>query len=105
MPALWESLVVGSSAWLGLLFFRPAWAWGFLYGFLIVFGTRLLFTRLALLRPELLGLTALGKQLLVAGLAIAGVLLGLNPIGVALGLFVWPLSLWVWAARHVRHSR
>ncbi len=105
MPALRESLLLGSLVWLGLLVLRPHWAWGFLYGFLLVFGTRLIFTNLLSRRPNLLGLLSLAKQLVLAGLSVGGILLGLSPIGVALGLFIWPVSLWIWAARHVRQGR
>ncbi|MBC7222048.1 hypothetical protein H5T56_03585 [Candidatus Bipolaricaulota bacterium] len=105
MPALRESLLLGSLALLGLFFFEPRWAWGFLYGFLVVFGTRLIFTKIISLKPGFLGFLALAKQLALVGLSVGGILLGLNPIGVALGLFIWPISVWIWAVRHVRHSR
>lgn len=81
------------------------WVGGFVFGCAVILLSRLLFSSLARFWPSLLGLWALGKQLGLAGLAIAGILLGLHPLGVALGLSLWPVSLWIWAVRHVRHSR
>ena len=107
MPQLKESLALGALGFLALLFLRREWLPGFVYGFLLVFFVRWGYVYLARLghKAALLGLLAFAKQVLLAGLAILGILLGLPPIGVALGLFLWPLSLWIWAFRHVRESR
>jgi len=107
MPQIKESLVLGVFGFLALLFLRQEWLSGFVYGFLLVFVVRLGYVYLVRLghKSALLGLLAFVKQVLLAGLAILGILLGLPPIGVALGLFLWPLSLWIWAFRHVREGR
>ncbi|MGB9757248.1 MAG: hypothetical protein ACPLRP_05070 [Candidatus Bipolaricaulaceae bacterium] len=105
MPAVFEHLCLGGCSFVFILLFRPMWAGGFAFGWLLVLLTRLGFSALAQLWPGLLGLWALGKYFSLAGLALGGILFGLSPIGVVLGLSLWPVSLWIWAARHVRHSR
>ncbi|MBC7317659.1 hypothetical protein H5T57_00145 [Candidatus Bipolaricaulota bacterium] len=105
MPGIRETSIIGIITWVVLLFWIPSWAWAFFYGLAVVIGTRLLFAKLAVKFPDFLGLWALGKHLILAGLAIGGVIFGLHPVGVVLGLALWPLGLWLWAARHVRHSR
>jgi len=107
MPQLKESLALGALGFLALLFWRQEWLSGFVYGFLLIFFLRLGYSYLARLgqKSSILGLLALFKQVLLAGLAVFGILLGLPPIGVALGLSLWPISLWIWAFRHVRESR
>jgi len=107
MPQAKESLVLGVLGFLALLFLRREWLSGFVYGFLLVFFVRLGYVYLSRLghKGAVLGLLAFFKQIVLAGLAILGILLGLPPIGVALGLFLWPISLWIWAFRHVRESR
>lgn len=109
MPNIKESLGLGALGFLALFFLRPEWLPGFVYGFLLVFLVRLGYSRLsqslAKGRAGVFALFALSKQLLLAGLAILGILSGLPPIGVALGLALWPVSLWIWAARHVREGR
>ena len=107
MPQIKESLVLGVLGFLALLFLRREWLSGFVYGFLLVFFVRLGYVYLSRLghKAALLGLLAFFKQVLLGGLAILGILLGLPPIGVALGLSLWPISLWIWAFRHVRESR
>lgn len=105
LPALRTHVFFGGLV-LGFLFlFQPAWVGGFAFAWVAIFLSRLLFTALARLWPGLLGLWALGKHLGLAGLAVGGILGGLSPIGVVVGLALWPLSLWIWAVRHVRHSR
>lgn len=84
---------------------KPEWLGGFVYAWFLVLAIRFVSTFLSRLRPGLLGLWAVGRQLGLAGMAIGGIFWGLNPIGVALGLFLWPLSLWIWTARHVLHGR
>ncbi|MCS7239737.1 MAG: hypothetical protein NZ651_00555 [Candidatus Bipolaricaulota bacterium] len=105
MPALRESAALGILALVVLWLCVPEWAGGFIFGFVTVLGMRSAFTWVARLWPQGMGLIALGKNLALAGLAIGGIFLGLNPVGVALGLFLWPVSLWIWAVRYVRHSR
>jgi hypothetical protein len=102
MPGLWESLALGAFLVAMLLAFRPEWALGGLFGLGVGLGTRAIFTRVALGRPQYLALVSLGKQLSLAGLALMGILLGLHPVGVVLGIAVWPLSLWTWVGRRVR---
>ena len=107
MPQAKESLVLGVLGFLALLFLRREWLSGFVYGFLLVFFVRLGYVYLARFgrKAALLGLLAFLKQVLLAGFVVLGILLGLPPIGVALGLFLWPISLWIWAFRHVREGR
>jgi hypothetical protein len=107
MPQAKESLVLGVLGFLALLFLRREWLSGFVYGFLLFFFVRLGYVYLARFghKGAVRGLLAFFKQIVLAGLAILGILLGLPPIGVALGLFLWPISLWIWAFRHVREGR
>lgn len=91
---------------LGLLFLvQPTWVGGFVFAWAVIFMSRLLFAVLGRRWPGLLGLWALGKHLGLAGLAVGGILGGLSPMGVVVGLSLWPLSLGIWAVRHVRQSR
>jgi len=107
MPQAKEGLVLGALGFLALLFLRREWLSGFVYAFFLVFFVRLGYVYLSRLGHKALslGLWAFFKQIVLAGLAILGILLGLPPIGVALGLALWPISLWIWALRHVRESR
>ncbi len=105
IPALREHVFLGTLGLVVLFFLQPAWVGGLVFAWGVVFATRAAFAALARLRPDLLGPGALGKQLSLAGLAVGGITAGLHPVGVVLGLALWPVSLWIWAARHVRHSR
>lgn len=104
-PALRTHVLFGVLVLGFLLVFQPTWVGGFVLAWAAIFLSRFLFTTLARLWPGLLGLWALGKHLGLAGLAVGGILGGLSPIGVVVGLALWPLSLWIWAVRDVRHSR
>jgi len=52
--------------------------------------------------PRAAGLIAVGRQALVAGLALAGPALGLPPLALAGGLLLPTLGRWIWTVRLVR---
>jgi len=110
MPGLKSALVLGAGVASALVFFRPELALGVVIGLGIVGLTRLLHLRLlrsawAEGRPQAFVVAGLGKFGFLAAFALLSVALGVNPLGLALGLLLFPLGLWLELGFHVLRDR
>ncbi|MGC9529704.1 MAG: hypothetical protein ACP5G2_03695 [Candidatus Bipolaricaulaceae bacterium] len=95
-----EAAVLAVPVGAALLALGPRWAGGLVWGVAAVTAGRLAgWWSWQLLRDEGrpavgAGLSALARQLLMGGLAVAGIAAGLAPLAVAAGLCLPPLCLW-----------
>ncbi len=110
MPGLKVAIMLGAGVILPLLFFRPGFALGTLWGLGAVALTRFIYTNLleralAEGRPQALIAASLGKFGVLAAVALLGIGWGADPLGVATGLFLFPLGLWLSLGFHVLRAR
>lgn len=110
MPGLKPALLLGAGAMVVLSLLRPPWALGVLVGLGAVGLARLLHARLlglALAEGKRAAFVAagLGRFGLLAGVAVLGVRWGADPLGVALGLALFPLGLWLELGLYVLRNR
>lgn len=110
MPGVKVALALGGGVALALAFLRPDLALSVAIGLGIVGLTRLVHR--FLLRGALAGgrsyafvVVALGKFGFIAAASIVAIVLGANPLGLALGLFLFPLGLWLELGFHVLRDR
>jgi len=96
-----EAVLLSVPISVGLYAVGPSWAWGVPLGVLAVAAGRLVsllfLTAVVGERGGALAIALMSpaRLLLTGALALAGILLGLAPGAVALGLALPPLSLWV----------
>ncbi len=100
MPGLKLALALGLGVVLTLAFFRPSLALGALVGLGTAGLSRFIHIRLlkkALSEGKARALTAasLGKFGFLVAAALLAILWGADPLGVAMGLFLFPLGLWL----------
>ncbi|MFN3347265.1 MAG: hypothetical protein ACK42E_05615 [Candidatus Bipolaricaulaceae bacterium] len=110
MPGLKAALTLGTGVILALTFFRPSLALGALLGLGAVVLSRLAYVRLlkrawAEGRPQALIAASLGKFGILTAAALLGIAVGGEPVGVAIGLFLFPLGLWLSLGFHVLRTR
>lgn len=110
MPGLKVALTLGAGVVLLLAFFRPSLALGALLGLGAVGLSRFVYVRLlaralAEGRPWALIAANLGKFGILAGIALVGIVCGADPVGTAIGLFLFPLGLWLSLGFHVLRNR